>query len=570
MLEKLIENPRELINYLENLLKKPDYISNQDIKELIDKFPFNLSAGFKNPNFLTTQIFRQRKDLVEPQLLAEKLNIDEKTAESILQEQELYALFPLSDSINSLIARALIIPLKTQQVITPDPIPDKGPLETLKNLSGSGFYITFDTVFDYKTSSYMLSVYSALKFGKRAEKIAFTGKITPSGSIEMVNNLEKKKECSRSTGIPLVFPHDCMRSIDDIDEFLTRLEFPVAVIPGKDPSSFINQFRFSPHYLSEVFHLTEDPIMEEPLDNTVEGFTHFAEKIDRLSSQLAKASELLPFKVALTTSVLALSFYTGVRFSKYHLPVKYYKLINVKEGYKHYFSIERDFNSNGSFEPDIIREDKEIKTVAVISKSSPPDLPDALIIKVPQGEAPDQKPLQIASSISSLLRKKDVSGSTLCLEIPAGLSFALGYFLEDYKTLHLTHFINGDYKPVLTIGTPKGGQLYLTNAFSLNMLTNDEYYIKAKKLTMQEAKELLLRKGFKSFISHESTAKILTKLLNTEVEFKREPVTLKNGDELVVFQIRVRLKEGQTLKETDLESLIKSENFTFFHLKVYA
>ena len=570
MLSRLIKDKKGFLIHLQNLLKSPDHISYRDINEILSLFPFNFDTGFKNPNFLSTLIFRKRKDLIDPELLAEKLNLDLKTASSIINNPGLYAIFPVSDGTYSELVKALIIPLDTEMVVTPDLIPDIKPLETLKSLTDSGFYITFETIFDYRSYSYMLAIYSVLKFGRKAETIAFTGKLTPSGTIETVSHLEKKKICAKDKGIPLVFPDNCMKSINDLDGFINNLEFPVAILPGTDPSPFLNQFKFSPHYLSEVFHLSESPIISGNLDNSVKSFTHFAEKIDRLSAELSKASEFLPFKVALTSNVLALSFYAGVRFSKYHLPVDYYKFINKEKGYNHYFSIDRDFIQKGSYKPKVIKEDDEIKTVMVISKSAPPEIKNALIIKVPEGKELDHKPLQIASSINSFLRNKDISGSSLCLEVPAGFSFALGYLLEDYKTLNITHYVKGEYKPVLTIGKPSKGNLYLTNAFSLNMLANNDCYIRMRKLSLPEVKEYIFNKGFRSFVSHESTAKILTKLLNTEVEFRREPLTLKDGDELIVFQLKIRLNEGQILGENELKSLINSEKFTFFHVKVYA
>ena len=563
-------NEKEIIIHLENLLSKPDFIKPEDINELQSKFPFNFGIGLKNPNFLMTIILRKRKDLVNYHLFAKSLGINKDIADSILNNQDFYASFPISDGSNTMLAKALVIPLEIPQVITPDPIPHIEHLEILKDLSNSGFYITFDTVFDYSTSSYMLGVYSVLKFGNKAEKIAFTGKITPSGTIEMVSNLQEKIECSRSKGVPLVFPHECMKSIADLEKFFNNLEFPVAILPSKEPSQFINQFHFTPSYLSQVFHLSENPTISEPLDNTVEGFSYFAERIDRLSSELAKSSKFLPFKVALTTSVLALSFYAGVRFSKYHLPVSYYKFINTREGYQKYFVIEKDFNKMSAYKPKIIKEDSEIRKVLIVSKSPPTGYENALIIKVPEGDELDKDLLQIAYSISSLIRKKDISGSAFCLEIPAGMAFALGYFIEDYKTIHLTHFKNGEYKPVLIIGAEKEGKLYLTNAFSLNMLEDNNCYIAVKKISLKEAKDLLLKKGFQSYISHESTATILTKLLKTEVKFRRDPLTLNDGDELIVFQLKVRLKEGQVLGREELESLIKNDRFAFLHVKVFA
>lgn len=89
--------------------------------------------------------------------------------------------------------------------------------------------------------------------------------------------------------------------------------------------------------------------------------------------------------------------------------------------------------------------------------------------------------------------------------------------------------------------------LYLSNAFSLNMLeVNDGLELTIYPLSVEETKNLL-SKGFKSIVGHPDTAAILSNMLNLVVNENRETVKLNKGDELVVGQyIGPRLAPGAT------------------------
>lgn len=93
-----------------------------------------------------------------------------------------------------------------------------------------------------------------------------------------------------------------------------------------------------------------------------------------------------------------------------------------------------------------------------------------------------------------------------------------------------------------------------TMLIPLNFDEGNEYRIKVRKITIQEAKETL-QLGFESAVGHEGTAQLLSKLLNMNIPFKRTTVFFKRGDRGVHFFLKTRLPEGTVLTEQQLKSL---------------
>lgn len=98
-------------------------------------------------------------------------------------------------------------------------------------------------------------------------------------------------------------------------------------------------------------------------------------------------------------------------------------------------------------------------------------------------------------------------------------------------------------------------KVYLTNAFSLSMLTKDYAKLIVREMTLQEVKHFLKNYGFISAIGHFSTAELLTSLLEMPVEMNRIQVKLEPSDVVIVFQLQTRLTEGQVLSKEELEKL---------------
>jgi len=110
------------------------------------------------------------------------------------------------------------------------------------------------------------------------------------------------------------------------------------------------------------------------------------------------------------------------------------------------------------------------------------------------------------------------------------------------------------------------GNVILANAFSLSMIPiveGDEAKLKVRRISIQEAKELLAN-VFTSAIGHQSTAKLLTQLLGVNVPVNRTEIKLERGQQLIVFQLLIRLQEGQVLSHEELEQLYQQGKVVFY------
>lgn len=96
--------------------------------------------------------------------------------------------------------------------------------------------------------------------------------------------------------------------------------------------------------------------------------------------------------------------------------------------------------------------------------------------------------------------------------------------------------------------------VYLSNAISLGMLTEDTAAIGVVAISDNQAKSLL-RDGFQSAIGHQSTADFIKALIGLEVPVNRASVSLKDGDMLVVLQFQGRLPEGKILSEEEIKQI---------------
>jgi len=110
----------------------------------------------------------------------------------------------------------------------------------------------------------------------------------------------------------------------------------------------------------------------------------------------------------------------------------------------------------------------------------------------------------------------------------------------------------------------KTSKLYIANAFSLSMLESEEATINVKVIDAETVKQIIANEEVESAVGHESTAKVLSQLLGTEIKAERKEIKLKKGDKLIVFQLLQRLPEGRVLSEEELKQL----QFKFFLVQV--
>ena len=76
----------------------------------------------------------------------------------------------------------------------------------------------------------------------------------------------------------------------------------------------------------------------------------------------------------------------------------------------------------------------------------------------------------------------------------------------------------------------------------------EKYEIYLEKINIETAKKIL-SEGFTSAIGHESTARLLTKLLKIEIPFNRIAIKMREGDIGIHFFLKTRLPEGKILSE---------------------
>jgi len=92
---------------------------------------------------------------------------------------------------------------------------------------------------------------------------------------------------------------------------------------------------------------------------------------------------------------------------------------------------------------------------------------------------------------------------------------------------------------------------YLANAFSINMLTREDFHLHFMPISDTYAKQLARRAiqdgNFISVIGHESTAAVLSNMLGINIDAQRVNVEFKDEDVIIVAQYHgPRLSEGAT------------------------
>ena len=116
----------------------------------------------------------------------------------------------------------------------------------------------------------------------------------------------------------------------------------------------------------------------------------------------------------------------------------------------------------------------------------------------------------------------------------------------------------------MSVAIVENKKCYLANAFSINMLEFFPSMVLIKEIDLETAIKTLKERGFINAISHEGTAKLLSELLGMEIKQNRINVKLKNGDCLILFQLKERLPEGKVLSYEE----IKNIKYSFYFIVV--
>ncbi|MEM4911436.1 MAG: DUF1874 domain-containing protein [Metallosphaera sp.] len=107
---------------------------------------------------------------------------------------------------------------------------------------------------------------------------------------------------------------------------------------------------------------------------------------------------------------------------------------------------------------------------------------------------------------------------------------------------------------------------YLSNAFSLSMLTGKETDLHVSEISRETFCTEI--SGSESAIGHAGTAAALSTVCNKQIPFNRITLKLQPGDVLYVAQIMFRLAEGQILSFEELMGYISSGMLKFYKVQV--
>lgn len=124
---------------------------------------------------------------------------------------------------------------------------------------------------------------------------------------------------------------------------------------------------------------------------------------------------------------------------------------------------------------------------------------------------------------------------------------------------------------MILVSNMNGGQKYLVNAFSLNMIRIErdiELKMNIRRIDIREFGELLRTGGVVNAIGHQGMIDLINTLFNTDFKMNRIEVRLQDGDELLLIQVRMRLPEGRVLNKEELNELLGKGLIEFYHIRI--
>jgi hypothetical protein len=92
--------------------------------------------------------------------------------------------------------------------------------------------------------------------------------------------------------------------------------------------------------------------------------------------------------------------------------------------------------------------------------------------------------------------------------------------------------------------------LYVLNSLVIPLNWQaDSYTVKIKRIDVNQARQLVNQNQFISAIGHESTAKLLSMLLEIDIPTNRIQVEMISGDIGLHFVLKKRLPEGKIIED---------------------
>jgi len=93
--------------------------------------------------------------------------------------------------------------------------------------------------------------------------------------------------------------------------------------------------------------------------------------------------------------------------------------------------------------------------------------------------------------------------------------------------------------------------LYVLNTAMIPLREGEKYVIRARQISVEEAREMLQKEHYTSAVGHQSTAQLLTNILGQEIPFNRIQIQLEPGDKMLAFLLKKRLEEGKVIKTVE-------------------
>lgn len=103
--------------------------------------------------------------------------------------------------------------------------------------------------------------------------------------------------------------------------------------------------------------------------------------------------------------------------------------------------------------------------------------------------------------------------------------------------------------------------LYVTSSSFVPQ--NYEGLIYVENISLEEARDMLNTPRWVSSVGHESTARIMTTLLNQEIEQNRIMIEAQSGDSFLIFSLNGRPPEGEVLDREGIEEI----GYSFRHMQ---
>ncbi|MEM4483419.1 MAG: DUF1874 domain-containing protein [Candidatus Methanomethylicia archaeon] len=110
---------------------------------------------------------------------------------------------------------------------------------------------------------------------------------------------------------------------------------------------------------------------------------------------------------------------------------------------------------------------------------------------------------------------------------------------------------------------------YLTNAFSLNMLSFPATVVlDIDEISSKEFCDELASNTIVNAIGHKGTVDIINNLCRTNYNTNRIQIQLINNDVLLIPQVTFRIDEGKVLSREELEDMLRKGLIKFLKVRV--